>query len=1795
MRQYKNILRFVQAFCLGIASFLVFGAHLAVAQTFPAIVNLNIQPPYSPYLTDFLQPGQERIILNVTFLDQSEPSWDAKLRMSIEGNGLTLQTSRAFYQPVTLSPGPNLIDVNLLEQLMDFSKMDVQGTNKNNLVNAGRLPEGTYQFCVEVIDAGREIAFATPGCFTATLIQNNPPQLVSPLCGATISAASGQNIQFNWIPMHDPSISVRYEMKLVEVPEGMNVNDAINGTSFPILDWEPMVGTSFTYGPALPPLDLNKKYAFQIRVVDVMGLTTFENDGKAPVCWFVYGYSNDGTIDLTAPAHQARVDDPDKVDFAWSGPSNAVPGQQLKYHLKVVKLNNGERITNQANAVDIINRTQGVWYEDSTNIMPNIYGGSLTVEQPLEPDAYYAWQILSSTDGFKTAKSEIHEFRAPPVIYSFWVADGAYMITVTNTTAGTKVNDTKYTNLAGTGKVVLAEGEQPTEVSYQGLTVEMVANKWVLKVGEVVVPKTEEKALDFGDYGAGEYQINAWVLTAMEFLAQGKVVWHFPLSVNAPGNAVVSSAENVRLNYLNKVLSGSVLFADNQSFDLLIPMGFSVKYLQPSQFIVAPGGETTLKMYGRVYFPGNLKTMSGDPFSVPFEQATNPWYIEVTRQTSPDFLTLFSNTKMSLQPKTFVVDFSGAQSPAGIFSGDPEWVGVYVTEYNVFLPLDFDSKEQLSLLDAQVLTFVAGQPGFQPCWISSGGLNLDLTSTFEHSDAQPYYARINSFPGKFSALRLKIEDNSLSDSKFTGFIKVPFLDPGRKLDWTAPIAANGIQMAYFNEDSIRSFSRLYNKGDTISEVDLKINQAVFEDGNHLKLNVNLNWPSMNISLDRVSGLNVYGNGEIGFNEPNGLRQLTNQVPIVVGKLPGVADGIGAFLENGVYGFFLSTHLSFPGGLSSPSVPLKVSVTDMQGGPAPLIVYERVDGAVKSGKTRIGPIKVTMDNSLVKVDMFMDYIDDDPTFGKRFEAKGNLLVKQPDKFVAVGRLVCGESENQTKFWYIRAAAQGLNKPIEAYPSYHLNGFDFKIYHHLAKRQGSAFDQPAQMKDFWNIDPQDAANSIDGHDLNGNVALGMYGKIGVHDAASGRKQKRGDINITETLPSIGDILPEIPGFCDLKYQGKSICSFVRWPWEGLSICDLHVPYIDGGVVGRKSICEVDFFTVNWPNLNFCDISIANGKKLCDFSLGDLGFGDINICDIKLPNGEGICSYFNISGRICDIVLNNSPLCNLKLSAMIPSLPPFCEWKIPGAKAICNFKMGDIIPNVDLCDFKDANGQSIFCDWSWPNILPNLPNPCDLKLPNGTSLCSISADWCDIMVPVLKNGTLTATPLCQVKWWEINWPTVNPCEWTINGQSLCNLNINFCDLIDPGSNKPLCGMIPDFCDLIEPTTGKKFCELGLFDFDWKLFNFCSLQWPGTQRSICNLPSLNVCSLINPLDNQKPFICGLKFPDIFPSLPNFCDLAFKTENGSYKRICDISLDIEIPSICDLKLPNDVSFCTIKLPDFGLTVPNIPEIPGLPGIPENMYQQLLMGGLNVEVNNSGAISRIAVDGCAWFYTNRLDPNSSYLARAWGGVEFTPSQKKIEAHMTGEAGAVQTDVGKIKPFCGGGKVDALFSPNNWYIHVGKPSAPWEVQLACQSALSCSGFITANSSGILAHGEVNKHAETSGGFSIGIADLEFYARAHLDVAMEIGVSFDDPAIFGGVAADAGASAGVKVTSAGVTDDYNFASVNVSGNLNFKVDNDLCLAGRLRGSVSILGQGVSIGVGVKIKDGSVSFPENPTSCY
>jgi len=58
-------------------------------QPFPVQATIQVLPPYSPYLSDYVAPGQDRIRITLVLLDQKEPSLPVKLKLHIEGDGYT--------------------------------------------------------------------------------------------------------------------------------------------------------------------------------------------------------------------------------------------------------------------------------------------------------------------------------------------------------------------------------------------------------------------------------------------------------------------------------------------------------------------------------------------------------------------------------------------------------------------------------------------------------------------------------------------------------------------------------------------------------------------------------------------------------------------------------------------------------------------------------------------------------------------------------------------------------------------------------------------------------------------------------------------------------------------------------------------------------------------------------------------------------------------------------------------------------------------------------------------------------------------------------------------------------------------------------------------------------------------------------------------------------------------------------------------------------------------------------------------------------------------------------------------------------------------------------------------------------------------------------------------------------------------------------------------------------------------------------------------------------------------------
>src|SRR5687767_4609461 len=93
-----NILLFLTSFC-GISGTIY-------AQIYPIQTTTILTPPFSGFISDYASPGNEQMKVLLVDNDFSQPFYDVKLKIKIEGQGIIMQ-SKPFYfsQAISLTPG----------------------------------------------------------------------------------------------------------------------------------------------------------------------------------------------------------------------------------------------------------------------------------------------------------------------------------------------------------------------------------------------------------------------------------------------------------------------------------------------------------------------------------------------------------------------------------------------------------------------------------------------------------------------------------------------------------------------------------------------------------------------------------------------------------------------------------------------------------------------------------------------------------------------------------------------------------------------------------------------------------------------------------------------------------------------------------------------------------------------------------------------------------------------------------------------------------------------------------------------------------------------------------------------------------------------------------------------------------------------------------------------------------------------------------------------------------------------------------------------------------------------------------------------------------------------------------------------------------------------------------------------------------------------------------------------------------------------------------------------------------
>lgn len=281
---------------------------LLLAQPYAVDASLQVQAPITSYLEDLTQavpsPLQLRLILN----DDEELAYPIRLRFSIHGQGISIRSRTDFF------PSPILLDYGIPIQLtgsdlMDYflpENLEFQGIDAVQLSQSGgRLPEGIYNICVEVLDYQRfqGAPLSNQSCRVVEMAELPPPQILAPY--GAVDPLQAQNLLIQWVPQHSGNFPTQYTLRLWEIRPGLTTTQ-VRQQTLPIFEQPIGPSTTFLYGLDAPSLQPGTSYLIQVQVEDLLERHYFTNDGYSEPVQFTYGSSTSSTPE-TPPDDPCQV------------------------------------------------------------------------------------------------------------------------------------------------------------------------------------------------------------------------------------------------------------------------------------------------------------------------------------------------------------------------------------------------------------------------------------------------------------------------------------------------------------------------------------------------------------------------------------------------------------------------------------------------------------------------------------------------------------------------------------------------------------------------------------------------------------------------------------------------------------------------------------------------------------------------------------------------------------------------------------------------------------------------------------------------------------------------------------------------------------------------------------------------------------------------------------------------------------------------------------------------------------------------------------------------------------------------------------------------------------------------------------------------------------------------------------------------------------------------------------------------------------------------------------------------
>lgn len=901
---FFSALKYLLTLCL------ITGSLSAFSQKQPVRVQTSIAPPYSVYLSDYFALDNNQLRLNLLFTDLNEPSWDVKLRFTIEGDGLRISTDLNFIpDPINLTPGaPSVLYAADLAEYLDYNHLTFAGAHANELLRNGRLKEGFYRFCFEALDHQSGKPLSQVSCASVWIMLKEPPYLITPVRGTHISTDITQNISFQWQMANEASVNpedhTEYQLSVFEVTDA-NIDPMYAISSNKVLpvftsDW--ITQTRFVYDMGAPTLDIGKKYVYRVQARNENGLSQYKNNGFSEAGWFYYGYPINGRVALNTPENHHAFSKTEPQKFKWTAPDNLLTHQQFNYQLKIVTLE-ANQVPEQAM------ESNPAWHEETSVTTSATHGKSILLSKPLLPNESYAWQVKAFTGQQEIAASPVYTFDGPPILDAFYA--GKHFISV-KSTKGT------LDNLSGIATVPFGNDEF-IEVPFEGISVEMLAGNYVLRKGELTFDLSEKDPIDltpdFEPNGSALFHLKKLKLNKDNLTVLGQLKWPLPHPVASGEIAYVTSRETW-VDYNELALNGLLLIKDNIDYNLLDPANFTLSLYDNSDFLIN-NNRFKIRLNGHISLPTNIKASEhSNRISYTFRLEEQLYDFEFSTLDNQKAFDLGYNTGISIQPNTVTIDLSETASP-GKWINDPGKKGLYLREFDLNFPIDSDKKKQLLL--AKPLTYHLQQdkdPDIS-AWIGGAGLDLTWHKRF----TEDAFVWFNRFSGKFTEINLIMSGSRFEDVRdnyLKGIIAMPFFSITEDFAFTIPVRNGGFMPGDLDQSLVGRVVT-FSEGHEKEETSLEVVRAKFSNKDHLALTVNMGYKDAGITLPNVTGLKLWGDGNLGFSTPNGAMPLSRKAQgLLSEKYELEVDSVRAIYHDNTYALGIKAGINLGNTVSSPA-------------------------------------------------------------------------------------------------------------------------------------------------------------------------------------------------------------------------------------------------------------------------------------------------------------------------------------------------------------------------------------------------------------------------------------------------------------------------------------------------------------------------------------------------------------------------------------------------------------------------------------------------------------------------------------------------------------------------------------------------------------------------------------------------------------------------------------------------------------------------------------------------------------